>query len=103
MPRLSHAHQWKHLITQLQHLVAVHAMQIAFRGARDLRHCVQRNGIQPVLDPEQQRLDDGKGERQLEAEGCALAGLGLDFYRSLQPVQNAAHNVQADAASRKFR
>src|SRR6185312_1430351 len=50
-------------------------------GAGNFRDCVQGHGVQPLLYPEQQGLDDGQSERQLEAEGGALAHSGLNLNR----------------------
>src|SRR2546423_216633 len=77
-------------------------MHFGFEGARDFQHCVQRNGIQALLDPEQQSLDDRESQRQLQAEGRALAQLGFQTHRSFQAVQHALHDIHADPASGNF-
>ena len=89
-------------IAQLQDFVVLHLVHVGFPGARNFRHGIQGNGVQPLLHPEQQGLDDGQRERQLQAEGCALAGPGLDVDRALQAVQHGLHHVQADAAAGDF-
>ena len=100
--RAPQADQGQDAIAQLQDFVVLHLVHVGFPGARNFRHCVQGNGIQPLLHPEQQGLDDGQRERQLQAEGRALSHPGLNFDRALQAVQHGLHHVQADAAAGDF-
>ena len=68
-------------------------MQVALPGARDLGHGVKWNGIQPVLDAEHQRLDNGQGQRKFQTESCALPEIGFGLNGSLHSHQNAVYHV----------
>ena len=91
--------QGQDAIAQLQDFVVMHLVHVGFPGAGNFRHCVQGHGVQPLLHPEQQGLDDGQREWQLQAEGGALAHPGLNLDRAFQAVQHGLHHVQADAAA----
>ena len=71
-------------------------------GASDLRHGVQWNGVKALLHAKEQSFDDGKGQRQLQAEGGALPGAAHHVDRAFQPMQYALHNIQTDAAAGNF-
>ena len=93
------ADQRQDAVAQLQDFVVLYLMHVGFAGARNFRHRIQGNGIQPLLDPEQQGLDDREREWQLQAEGGALARPGLDFDRAFKAVHHGLHHIQADAAA----
>src|SRR6185312_8333028 len=71
--------------------------------ARDFRDRVQRDGVQPLLHAEQQRLDNGQRQGKLQTEGRALSGTAFDFYCALQSLPNTLHYIQSNAASGNFR
>ena len=77
-------------------------MHFGFEGTRNLQHRVQRNGIQPLLHPKQQRLDDGQGQGKLHPESGAFAGARLHADGSFQPVQYTLHHVHANPPPRDF-
>ena len=70
--------------------------------ARNLHHRVQRDRIQPLLHLEQERLDDGEGERQLQPEGRALPGMRVDMHCALEAMHHALHHIHADSAPGDF-
>src|SRR5271165_1636916 len=94
--------QRQHLVAQLQNFVVVHLVDFRFGSARDFHDRVERYCIQPLLDPEQQRLDDGQRERQLQPEGCALARTRLHADRGFETVQHALDDVHSDATPGNF-
>ena len=96
------ADQREHLVAELQHLVAVHAVNVGLAGACDLQHRFERDGIQALGDAEEHGADNGQRQRQAQLEGGAAAGMGLDGDAALQLLQGGFHHVHADAASGDF-
>src|SRR5215470_2971169 len=92
-------HQRKDLISELQDFGRVHPMKIGALRARYLSNRIQGNSVEPVFDAEQQCLDDGQRQRQLQPKLRALTDLSLELDRSLQPMQHTSNYVEPHAAS----
>ena len=59
-------------------------------------------GVESLLNPEQQGLNNGERQWQFQPERGSLAELGFQAHGSLQAVQHALHDVHADAAPGNF-
>src|SRR5580692_5101193 len=89
-------------VAQLQNFAVINLMDVGLMGASDLGHRIQRNGIETVLDPEEQGFDDRKCQWQLEPERRALPRPTDNVHRALEAMQDALHDVQTNAAARNF-
>src|SRR5215469_1617063 len=94
--------QRQHLVAELEDFVVVHLMDFGLDGASDLKNGVQRDRVETLLDPEQQSLDDSQRKRQFQAESSSLPEASFEADRGFQAVQDALHDVHANAAFGNF-
>src|SRR5215831_18737093 len=79
--------------------MVINNVDLALLRPRDLYDSSKRNGIDPISHPEEQSLDNGQRERDLQIKSSAFTVFRADGNGAFEAIQHRFHHIHANTSS----